>query len=426
MRKERKALKVSALSQNNGQLSWLPKNPRQWTQTDIDRTANSINEDEDFLEDRPLLVVPDGKKYVVFAGNLRLTAAKKEGLTELPCVVYYPDTDDDHLTVKRRAMKDNGSFGSWDFDALANEWDDLPLTDFGVPAWDPDAFGGYSSGEGGAPNSGRTEGKDDDYDPDQKVEERVKRGEIWALGPHRLMCGDATQMTNVEQLMGGSRADLWLTDPPYNVALGYEDSASEARQRHRRTDQKIILNDKMPDEQFREFLCRSYKTARDVMKEGAAYYIFHADNQSYNFRGALRDVGGMQLRETLIWVKDALTLGRQDYQWKHEPVLYGWKEGASHQWFSDRTQTTCLEFQRPRRSEEHPTMKPIPLFVYLIQNSTKEGDIVLDSFGGSGTTIIACEQTGRIGYAMELDEHYASVIVDRWEKFTGKKAEKIA
>lgn len=138
MRKERKALKVSALSQNNGQLPWLPKNPRQWTQTDIDRTANSINEDEDFLEDRPLLVVPDGKKYVVFAGNLRLTAAKKEGLTELPCVVYYPDTDDDHLTVKRRAMKDNGSFGSWDFDELANSWDDLPLVDFGIPAWETD------------------------------------------------------------------------------------------------------------------------------------------------------------------------------------------------------------------------------------------------------------------------------------------------
>jgi hypothetical protein len=138
MRKERKALKVSALSQNNGQLPWLPKNPRQWTQTDIDRTANSINEDEDFLEDRPLLVVPDRKKYVVFAGNLRLTAAKKEGLTELPCVVYYPETDDDRMTVKRRAMKDNGSFGSWDFDALANEWDDLPLVDFGIPVWETD------------------------------------------------------------------------------------------------------------------------------------------------------------------------------------------------------------------------------------------------------------------------------------------------
>lgn len=425
MKKQRITARLKELHQNDGRLGWLPSNPRQWTKDDIRRTKESLERDPDFLEDRPVLLVSCENGFIVFAGNLRCTAAKEAKLKSVPAVVYEPENDEDRETIKRRSILDNGSFGSWDFDALANEWDDLPLTDFGVPAWDPDAFGGSSSGEGGAPNSGRTEGKDDDYDPDQKVEERVKRGEIWALGPHRLMCGDATQTTDVEQLMGGARADLWLTDPPYNVALGYEDSASEARQRHRRTDQKIILNDKMPDEQFREFLCRSYKTARDVMKEGAAYYIFHADNQSYNFRGALRDVGGMQLRETLIWVKDALTLGRQDYQWKHEPVLYGWKEGASHQWFSDRTQTTCLEFQRPRRSEEHPTMKPIPLFVYLIQNSTKEGDIVLDSFGGSGTTIIACEQTGRIGYAMELDEHYASVIIDRWETFTGKKATRI-
>ena len=162
MRKERKALKVSALSQNNGQLSWLPKNPRQWTQTDIDNTARSIAEDEDFLEDRPLLVVPDGKKYVVFAGNLRLTAAKKEGLTELPCVVYYPDTDEDHLTVKRRAMKDNGTFGAWDWDELANNWDDLPLTDWGIPAWPQENEAQRQMREGGLSSEGR-EG-DEGYD----------------------------------------------------------------------------------------------------------------------------------------------------------------------------------------------------------------------------------------------------------------------
>ena len=198
MRKERKVLKVSALSQNNGQLPWLPKNPRQWTQTDIDRTANSINEDEDFLEDRPLLVVPDGKKYVVFAGNLRLTAAKKEGLTELPCVVYYPDTDEDHLTVKRRAMKDNGSFGSWDFDELANSWDDLPLVDFGIPAWDNEDNGGGSAGGEVA------SAQEDDFDEDDKgILVRCKPGDIWELGDHRLMCGDSTDLETVKKLMGG-------------------------------------------------------------------------------------------------------------------------------------------------------------------------------------------------------------------------------
>lgn len=192
MRKERKILKVSALSQNNGQLSWLPKNPRQWTQTDIDRTAKSIREDEDFLEDRPLLVVPDGKKYVVFAGNLRLTAAKKEGLTELPCVVYNPETDDDHLTVKRRAMKDNGSFGSWDFDELANSWDDLPLVDFGIPAWETQE------------QKENPTVKEDDFDEDKdEVIPRCKSGEVWQLGDHRLMCGDSVDLEQVIKLTGG-------------------------------------------------------------------------------------------------------------------------------------------------------------------------------------------------------------------------------
>lgn len=192
MRKERKVLKVSTLSQNNGQLPWLPKNPRQWTQTDIDRTAKSIREDEDFLEDRPLLVVPDGKKYVVFAGNLRLTAAKKEGLTELPCVVYNPETDDDHMTVKRRAMKDNGSFGSWDFDELANSWDDLPLVDFGVPAWETQE------------QKENPTVKEDDFDEDKdEVIPRCKSGEVWQLGDHRLMCGDSVDLEQVIKLTGG-------------------------------------------------------------------------------------------------------------------------------------------------------------------------------------------------------------------------------
>lgn len=181
----------------------------------------------------------------------------------------------------------------------------------------------------------------------------------------------------------------------------------------------------MPDEEFRQFLVSAYSSARDNMKNGAAYYIFHADNESYNFRGALRDVGGMQLRETLIWVKDTLTLGRQDYQWRHEPCLYGWKEGAKHKFYNDRKQTTCIEFPRPKCSEEHPTMKPVGLFAYLIANSTTEGEVVLDSFAGSGTTIVACEQLQRKGRCMELDPHYCDVIIARWEKMTGQKAVKV-
>lgn len=199
-------------------------------------------------------------------------------------------------------------------------------------------------------------------------------------------------------------------------------SFDEARKRHRRTDGLVIMNDKMENDEFREFLVNCYTAAKENMKAGAAFYIWHADSEGYNFRGAALDIG-WQIRQTLIWNKNSMTLGRQDYQWKHEPCLYGWNEGAGHAWYSDRKQTTVLNFDRPTVSKEHPTMKPIALFDYQIQNSSKAGDIVLDSFGGSGTTIMACEQNGRCGYLMELDPRYVDVIIRRWEEFTGEEAE---
>lgn len=211
---------------------------------------------------------------------------------------------------------------------------------------------------------------------------------------------------------------MWLTDPPYNVAYGQYGSATEARALHRRTDSKQIMNDKMESDAFRKFLTDAYTAADSVMRAGAVFYIFHADNESYNFRGACIDMG-WTVRECLIWNKDRLCLGRQDYQWKHEPCLYGWKEG-SHEWYNNRKQTTVIDWERPMKSEEHPTMKPVGLFGYLLNNSTKEGDAVLDSFGGSGTTLIACEQLGRKCYTMELDPHYCDVIRKRyWKLKTG-------
>lgn len=206
------------------------------------------------------------------------------------------------------------------------------------------------------------------------------------------------------------QADLYLTDPPYNV--DYTGKTKKALK---------IENDKQSDDKFREFLRDAFEAAKANIKAGAAFYIWHADSEGYNFRGACRDVG-WTVRECLIWSKNQFVLGRQDYQWQHEPCLYGWNEGASHAWYSDRKQTTILEFDKPSKSEEHPTMKPVPLFDYLIRNSSKEGDIVLDSFGGSGTTIMACEQNGRKGYCMELDPRFVDVIVKRWETFTGEKA----
>ena len=405
MRKERMTLKVADLHPNNGQLPWLPKNPRQWTQTDIDRTAKSIQEDPDFLEDRPLLVATLGVKkgWLVFAGNLRLTAAKKIGLEEIPCVAYARENEEDEMTIKRRAMKDNGSFGSWDFDSLANEWDDLPLADFGIPSW-----------ETPEPEKETTEAKDDDFDEnEQEIPARCKLGDIWQLGDHRLMCGDSTDLETVKSLMGGTTADLLLTDPPYNV--DYEGGTE---------DKMKIQNDSFKAEgEFLEFLRKAMRCASEVMKAGASYYIFHADSEGRNFREAATEIG--KVRECLIWVKNSLVLGRQDYQWRHEPCLYGWKDGAGHNWFNDRSQTTVLEFDRPKRNAEHPTMKPIPLFSYLMKNSTKPGDIVLDLFAGSGTTLICAEQLGRRCFTMELDPHYCDVVLTRWEALTGQSAVKL-
>lgn len=201
-----------------------------------------------------------------------------------------------------------------------------------------------------------------------------------------------------------------MTDPPYNV--DYEGGTGLK-----------IMNDKMDNDSFRQFLVDAFSAAKSVMKAGAAFYIWHADSEGYNFRGACFDIG-WTVRECLIWAKNSMVLGRQDYQWQHEPCLYGWN-GGSHCWYSDRKQTTLLKFDKPTKNGEHPTMKPVPLFDYLIKNSSKEGDIVLDSFGGSGTTIMACEQNNRKGYCMELDPRYVDVIVSRWEAFTGKEAVKL-
>lgn len=224
---------------------------------------------------------------------------------------------------------------------------------------------------------------------------------------------------------GGSiEADLLLTDPPYNVALGHHMRPSEAKQLHRRTDGLVIDNDAFDNEEdFEEFLADAFSIAISHVRAGGAFYIWHADNMSHRFRAACARVG-MQIRQNLIWNKNTFALGRQDYQWKHEPCLYGWKDGAAHYFVDDRTQSTVLDYDKPSRSEEHPTMKPVALISKQIENSTKPNETVLDVFGGSGSTLIACEQLGRKCYMMELDPHYCDVIIDRWEKLTGKEAVK--
>jgi len=251
---------------------------------------------------------------------------------------------------------------------------------------------------------------DEDDVPEAPETPVTVEGDVWILGNHRLMCGDSCSQNDMDKLTSGQLVDMWLTDPPYNVA--YEGKTKDALK---------IQNDSMADEDFRTFLRDACVTADTVMKAGAVFYIWHADSEGYNFRGACQDAG-WKVRQCLIWKKSSLVMGRQDYHWRHELCLYGWKEGAGHLWSADRKQTTILEFDKPARNGEHPTMKPVALFEYQMLNNTKGGDIVLDSFGGSGTTLIAAEKNGRFSRVMELDPKYCDVIVKRWQEFTGKQA----
>ena len=337
------------------------------------------------------------KNNVIVAGHTRYKAAKKLKMSEVPCIIA-DDLTDEQIKAFRLADNKVAEKAEWDFDLLNAELDDIIDLDM-------ELFGFEDALQDDA-----EEAVEDEFEVELPAEPKSKLGDIYQLGDNRLMCGDSTVLEDVEKLMGGVQADMLLTDPPYNV--NYEGKTK---------DKLKIKNDKMDNDNFRQFLIDAFSNADMVMKPGAVFYIWHADSEGYNFRGACFDVG-WTVRQCIIWNKNSMVMGRQDYQWKHEPCLYGWKEGAGHLWASDRKQTTVINFDKPTRNDMHPTMKPIPLFDYQIKNNTKGGDVVLDLFGGSGTTIIACEQNGRRGYCMEYDPRYVDVIVDRWEKFTGAKA----
>lgn len=415
-------ISLSCLELNEGQIVGIPKNPRYLKGEEHDKLKKSLKDSPELLQYKPLMVyAAEGGKFVVICGNMRLRICQElhnegvEGFDALPCFVLNKDVS--IAKIKEYAIKDNVQAGNWDWDELANgDWKVDDLQDWGVDC----SF--LTDTEPVKEMSERKETEDDAYDEDEhEIEAKCKLGDIWQLGRHRLMCGDSTDASQVAKLLGGTKIQLYLTDPPYNVAYGYDGAATEGH----RKDGLVVLNDKMDNDKFEEFLTNAFNAANANMEKGASFYIFHSDGYSYWFRKALINTVDLELRENLIWVKNSMVLGRQDYQWRHEPCLYGWKKGASHNWFSDRKQTTVMEFDRPTKSVEHPTMKPIPLFAYLIQNSSQEGWNVYDSFGGSGTTIMACEQLGRNGFSMELDPHYCDVIINRWETYTGKKAEKI-
>lgn len=375
------------------------RNSRTHSDEQVAQIAASIRE---FGFTNPVLI--DGQDGII-AGHGRVMAAQKLGLDEVPCIRL------DYLTdAQKRAyiIADNklALNAGWDEEMLA-----LEITELEELGFDLDLLGFDESEIDALMPEEVAEGLTDEDEVPEPPEQPVsKAGDVWLCGKHRVMCGSSVSIDDVEKLTAGVLVDMWLTDPPYNVA--YEGKTKDAL---------TIQNDSMADGDFRQFLRDAYVAADTVMKPGAVFYIWHADSEGYNFRGAATDAG-WKVRQCLIWKKQTLVMGRQDYHWRHEPCLYGWKEGAGHLWAADRKQTTILEFDRPSRSGDHPTMKPVELFEYLLLNNTKGGDIVLDSFGGSGTTIIAAEKNGRIGYAMELDPKYVDVIVKRWQEFTGKQA----
>ena len=382
---------MEIIMKNVDEIRPYANNPRRNDKA-VEKVAESIKL---FGFKQPIVIDREG---VIIAGHTRLLAAKKLKMKQVPCIAA-DDLSPEQVRAYRLADNKVAEFSEWDFDLLDEELLNLQEIDM-------TAFGFVMPRE-------ETEVQEDDFEVDVPSEPRTKLGEIYQLGRHRLMCADSTSADNVQMLTGGVQMDMLLTDPPYNVA--YTGKTKDAL---------TITGDKQSDENFRTFLTDAFTAASVAMKPGAAFYIWHADSEGYNFRAACK-AADFQVRQCLIWNKNTMVMGRQDYQWKHEPCLYGWKEGAGHLWASDRKQTTVLNFDRPVRNKEHPTMKPVKLFDYQIQNNTKGGDCVLDLFGGSGTTLIACEQNGRTAYIMELDPKYCDVIIDRWEALTGGKAKRV-
>ena len=393
------------------QLTPYERNARKHQAPDVDAIVASIQE---FGFDDPIGVW--GEKNLIVEGHGRLLAAKKLGLDTVPVIRL------DHLTDEQRrayALAHNRTAELSEWDEVAKDLELAGITEIDMSLFGFDTGDDYTVVE-------------DDYDKPAPEEPKSRPGDLYQLGRHRLYCGDATMLGDVERLTGGVQMDLLLTDPPYNVDY------------HGGTG-LTIENDNMPDADFRRFLADSFSNAKSVMKPGAAFHIWHADSEGYNFRGACRDAG-LLVRQCLIWEKNSLVLGRQDFQWKHEPclygenppplfdqeeyltednhvALYGWRDGGRHYFYKNRRQTTILKFDRPTKSKEHPTMKPVLLFNYQMECNTKPGETVLDLFAGSGTTIIAAEQNGRVAYCLEKDPRYVDVIIDRWQEFTGKTAE---
>lgn len=416
-------------------LGWLTpyeNNPRNNDEA-VEPVANSISE---FGFKVPIVATPDGE---IINGHTRWKAAKKLKLKTVP-VIIADDLTEEQVRAFRLADNKVAEIAQWDIELLLSEIesvDNLDMTLFGFTDSDYtlDDFEDEETG---------TDISEDEIESEGDSVSSVEYGDIYQLGRHRLMCGDSTSAGDMKELVNGEKIDLYVTDPPYNVA--YEGKTEEAM---------TIQNDSMDDASFRKFLRDAFEVADQHLKPGGAFYIWHADSEGLNFRAAVKETGWL-LKQNLVWVKNSIVLGRQDYQWKHEPCLYGWKDGASHYFIDNRSLTTVIEEDeenlkemtkgelisyiktmqensptsifyedKPVRSDIHPTMKPLKLIARCVLNSSKKGERVLDSFNGGGSTLMVCEKTERIYYGMELDPVYVERTIKRWEEETGLKAEKI-
>lgn len=434
---------LSEITPNKGQIPGVPKNPRVIRDQKFRLLKKSIEEDPEMLGLREILLYPYQGKNIIIGGNMRYQALKDLGYTT--AIVKFLPADFTAEKLRSIVIKDNSGFGEWNWDDLANEWEAAQLADWGVDV--PEL------------NNVKTddEAEEDDYNPSDDLEApaKTREGDIYALGRHRLICGDSTDPQIIDILCGSTVVDLYLTDPPYNVDYASKNKALNAAKKGARI-QKEIANDRMADGQFREFLNKALNAADRHLKPGGVFYIWHASIEGFNFISAVRDAG-WEFKQVLIWNKNHMVLGRQDYQWKHEPCLYGWKPGAGHYFIDSRSQLTVYtneagEFDpekmtkaelvdlvkkignlptdlinedKPLRSADHPTMKPLKLMGRFVKNSTRPGEVVLDSFGGSGSTLMACEQLGRVCFTVELDPHYVDVIIKRWEEYTQEEAQYI-
>ena len=372
-------------------------NARTHSPEQINKLRSSLRE---FGFINPVIIDRD---FGVIAGHGRILAAKEEGITEVPCVFA------DHLTEAQKKayiIADNrmAMDAGWDEELLRVEIEALQAEAFDL------SLTGFDEKELSDLFKDDADVQEDDFDVDAELEKPTfsKSGDVWTLGRHRLVCGDSTKAETFEMLMQGRKANLVVTDPPYNV--NYEGTAGK------------IKNDNLADEKFYQFLFDAFSNIEKVMADDASIYVFHADTEGLNFRKAFSDAG-FYLSGCCIWKKPSLVLGRSPYQWQHEPCLYGWKKSGKHQWYADRKQTTIWEFEKTKKNTDHPTMKPIPLLAYPIQNSSMSNTLILDPFGGSGSTLIACEQTDRSCYTIELDEKYCDVIVKRYIEQVGSAGE---